>query len=128
MYRNYEKIRKEKGLKNADISRMTGISNSTLSEWKSGKHSMKTESLIRIAECLGVSIEYLVTGKEYDDPQRLDPDTAAAAAAISGDMTMMMIVSVSSKLNQEGKNKVLAYTKDLFASGLYIYSAEDASA
>lgn len=126
-YENYVKAKKLRNIKDADVTRATGITSSTLSEWKKGKYTPKADKLQAIADFLKVSIEYLVTGKEYDDPPRMDPDTAAAVAAISGDMTMMMIVSMTSKLNREGKEKVLAYAKDLFASGLYILSQESSA-
>ena len=37
MYEIYQRILDEKGLKNADAARATGISNMTLSDWKRGK-------------------------------------------------------------------------------------------
>lgn len=41
MYEYYQKLLDEKGLKNADVSRATGISNMTLSDWKRGKSEPK---------------------------------------------------------------------------------------
>lgn len=64
MYSIYQKLLDEKGLKNADVARATGISNMTLSDWKNGKSTPKQDKLMRIAEFLGVSLEYLMTGKE----------------------------------------------------------------
>ena len=64
MYSIYQKLLDEKGLKNADVARATGISNMTLSDWKNGKSTPKQDKLMKIAEFLGVSLEYLMTGKE----------------------------------------------------------------
>lgn len=64
MYSIYQKLLDEKGLKNADVSRATGISNMTLSDWKNGKSTPKQDKLMKIAEFLGVTMDYLVTGKE----------------------------------------------------------------
>lgn len=64
MYSIYQKLLDEKGLKNADVARATGISNMTLSDWKNGKSTPKQYKLMKIAEFLGVSLEYLMTGKE----------------------------------------------------------------
>lgn len=62
MYKIYAKIRDEKGLKDADIARTTGIPRSNLSMWKNGTHQPKYDKMCRIADALGVSVEYLMTG------------------------------------------------------------------
>ena len=62
MYKVYAQIRDEKGLKDIDIARMTGISRSNLSGWKNGVSAPKYENLSKIAAALGVSVEYLMTG------------------------------------------------------------------
>ena len=67
MYEIYEKILKEKGLSSYQVSKATGISQQTLSYWKSGRSVPKPDKLKKIAEFLGVSLEYLTTG--YDDSE-----------------------------------------------------------
>lgn len=62
MYELYAKIRDEKGLKDIDVARMTGISRSNLSGWKNGVSAPKYANLTKIADVLGVSVEYLMTG------------------------------------------------------------------
>lgn len=64
MYEIYQRILDEKGLKNSDVSRGTGISNMTLSDWKRGVSTPKQDKMIKIAKFLDVSVEYLMTGKE----------------------------------------------------------------
>lgn len=64
MYKFYAQTRDKKGLKDADIARMASISRASLSEWKSGKFTPKYETFCRIADALGVSVEYLMTGGE----------------------------------------------------------------
>ena len=64
MYTIYEALLNERGLKNADIARATGISNMTLSDWKRGVSTPKQDKLMKIADCLGVSVDYLLTGEE----------------------------------------------------------------
>ena len=63
MYTIYEALLNERGLKNADIARATGISNMTLSDWKRGVSTPKQDKLMKIADCLGVSVDYLLTGE-----------------------------------------------------------------
>ena len=64
MYEIYKRILDEKGLKNADVARATGISNMTLSDWKRGKSVPKSDKMRKIAEYLNVSVDYLMTGKD----------------------------------------------------------------
>lgn len=73
MYSIYQKLLDEKGLKNADIARATDISNMTLSDWKNGKSTPKQDKLMKIADFLGVSLEYLMTGKDTHNTDTLSP-------------------------------------------------------
>lgn len=60
----FSALRAIKGLSRADISRMTGIANSTLSRLERGKHQqVLSDDLIRICRVLGCTAEYLVTGE-----------------------------------------------------------------
>ena len=66
MYEIYQRLLDEKGLKNADVARATGISNMTLSDWKRGKSVPKSDKMQKIAEFLNVTEDYLRTGKEME--------------------------------------------------------------
>lgn len=60
MYELYCKLRDEKGYKDSDVARLTGITKSTFSDWKSGRSNPKNDKLKKIADCLGVPLEYLM--------------------------------------------------------------------
>jgi transcriptional regulator with XRE-family HTH domain len=62
MYEIFERLLTEKGLKPADITRATGIKSSVFSDWKKGRSKPNTEKMIKIANFLGVTVEYLLTG------------------------------------------------------------------
>ena len=66
MYEVYQRLLDEKGLKNADVARATGISNMTLSDWKRGKSVPKSDKMRKIAEYLNVSVDYLMAGKDME--------------------------------------------------------------
>ena len=66
MYEIYQELLDKKGLKNSDVSRGTGVSNMTLSDWKHGKTTPKTDTMQKIADFLGVSVDYIMTGKESE--------------------------------------------------------------
>ena len=66
MYEIFAELLEKKGLKAADVTRATGIKSPVFSEWKKGKSKPNTEKMIKIANFLGVSVEYLTTGEEKE--------------------------------------------------------------
>ena len=66
MYEIYQRLLDKKGLKNADVSRTTGVSNMTLSDWKRGVSTPKSTNMSKIAEFLEVTEDYLRTGQELE--------------------------------------------------------------
>lgn len=64
MYEIYCKLRDERGVKDADIVKETGITKSTFSDWKTGRSKPKNDKLQKIADYFGVTLDYLTTGKE----------------------------------------------------------------
>lgn len=67
----YDRILKEmaiKGIKYAsELERMAGLSNGALRNIRKG-HLPTSDRLQRIADVLGVSVNYLLTGRPDDDP------------------------------------------------------------
>lgn len=72
MYEIFAKLLEEKGLKAADVTRATGIKSPVFSEWKKGKSKPNTEKMIKIANFLEVSVEYLTTGKDSTSSNQLN--------------------------------------------------------
>ena len=48
------------------VAKQCGIASSSMSDWKSGRSELKTDKLKSIADFFGVTLDYLVTGKETD--------------------------------------------------------------
>ena len=63
MYKRYLQLLKENKKTNKDVSKGTGISASTLSEWKHGKHDLSRKNIERIANFFGVSVDFLLYGE-----------------------------------------------------------------
>ncbi|MPN19786.1 LexA repressor [bioreactor metagenome] len=74
MYEIYCKLRDLKKYKDADVSKATGITKSTFTDWKNGRSTPKLDKLQKIADFLGVTVEYLTTGKKPE--HRLIPEDA----------------------------------------------------
>ena len=54
----------QKGLKQKDLASYLGTKPSTVNGWKEINRNPSSELIVRICEFLGVSYEYLLTGKE----------------------------------------------------------------
>lgn len=64
MYEIFEQLMKAHGYTAYKVSVETGIAQSTLSDWKKGKSTPKADKMQKIADLFGVSLSYLMTGKE----------------------------------------------------------------
>ena len=62
-YLAFSKLLNERGVTAYKVSKETGVTQSTLSDWKRGRSTPKTDNMKKIADYFGVSIDYLMTGK-----------------------------------------------------------------
>lgn len=60
MYEKYIALRDEKGVTDYEVSKETGIAQSTFSDWKSGRSKPKVAKLLKIAKYFDVTIEALI--------------------------------------------------------------------
>lgn len=103
MYEVYQRLLDEKGLKNADVARATGISNMTLSDWKRGKSVPKSDKMRKIAEYLNVSVDYLMTGTE----KRYSEEYALLDAHISEDIELKEAIKKYYTLDEKARKYIL---------------------
>mgnify|MGYP001788016224 CR=1 FL=1 len=61
MYDRFRQLLDEKGITPYRVSKDTGISQVTLSDWKQGKSTPKLNKLLKIANYIGVPLDYLIT-------------------------------------------------------------------
>ena len=59
-------IRKKKGYSQLKVAMDLSMSRESLSYYESGKRSPDVDMLVRLSEYFGVSIDYLITGKEFN--------------------------------------------------------------
>ena len=102
MYEIFDKLLKDKGIKAADVTRATGIKSTVFSEWKKGKSKPNTEKMIKIANFLGVSVEYLITGVEREEQKYyLNEETADIAQEIFENKELKMLFDASRNASPE---------------------------
>ena len=51
------------------LQKEAGVTQTALSNWKSGRSTPTTKTLQKIADYFGVTIDYLMTGKDVDSPK-----------------------------------------------------------
>lgn len=91
-YEVFEELCKLNRKTPADVSRSTGIAQSTLSAWKKGKYTPKSEKLEKIAEYFGVPVEYLKTGEmPPDSGYYISPEVAEIAQAVFDNPEMRIL-------------------------------------
>ncbi|MBQ4269535.1 MAG: helix-turn-helix transcriptional regulator [Clostridia bacterium] len=61
-----KKIRKEKKFSQLKVAMDLSISREALSYYENGKRSPDTEMLLRLSRYFNVSIDFLITGKEFE--------------------------------------------------------------
>lgn len=67
MYEIFEQLCKEKGVTAYRVCKSTGITTATISNWKAGRYTPKQEKMQKLADYFGVTINYLMTGKEESE-------------------------------------------------------------
>ena len=94
---------KDKGFDQKTLAKEIGVRPQAITEWKTGVTASYTRYIQRIAELLGVSADYLLTGTVADSATVSDPDLAAA-------------LSQFEKLTPEQRAKVIGYMEGLISS------------
>lgn len=91
------------GFTNEDLSAKSGVAIGTVNKILSGDtKEPKLPALMSIASALGVSVDYLIYGRQSN----LEEGAS-------------YMVKLFSSLNEEGREKVISYATDLISSGQY---------
>ena len=72
MYEVFEQLLQSHSVSSYKVSKDTGVTQTSLSNWKAGRSTPTTKTLQRIADYFGVTVDYLMTGKE--DPKEKIPE------------------------------------------------------
>ncbi len=70
MYEIFELLLTKYGVTPYKVSKETGISTATLSDWKNGRSTPKQDKLKKIADYFGVTLDYLMTGNEEPEEKK----------------------------------------------------------
>ena len=68
MYEIFEQLLKKRKITPYRVSKETGVPQSTLSDWKRDRSIPKTDKLQKIANYLGVTLDYLLGNEQKKNP------------------------------------------------------------
>ena len=93
MYEVFEQLLQKFGVTTADVCKATGIGQSTMSNWKSRRNLISGKNAQLIADYFGVSVDYLMTGKEKEGGERyyLNEETTKMAQTIFENKELRML-------------------------------------
>ena len=89
MYEIFVKLLEKYGVTAYKVSKATGIGGSTFTDWKNGRSTPKQDKLQKIADYFGVTVDYLMTGKE-EVKEKAPELTARDERDISKDVERIM--------------------------------------
>ena len=103
---------KEKGIKNIDVSRATGIPASTFSDWKKGKSSPKRDKIEKIANFFDINPDWLAGTSdikiklknnlnEQEQSYYLNPETSKIAQQIYDNKELSLLFDAAKDAEPE---------------------------
>ena len=113
MYEIFEQLLQKFGVTTADVCKATGIGQSTISNWKSRGNLISGKNAQLIADYFGVSLDYLMTGKdnelhEFAEKYYMNDDAAKIAQEIYEKDKVLFDAYRSTD-----KDRLIAYAKKL---------------
>ena len=109
MYERFEQLLQKRGVTPYKVSKETGVTQTFLSNWKSGRNTPSAKTLQKLADYFGVTVGYLM-GTEEEEPNAtdkennpivLDDDALELLEELKERPEMRTLFSVSRKATKE---------------------------
>lgn len=100
-----KELREKAGYSQYSFANKFGVAQSTVGGWESGKREPNFETTIRLAEFFGVSIDYLLTGRDYRENGIHVSGSISSGAVVQG-------VNNGSVIVRNGKERILSDEAD----------------
>jgi transcriptional regulator with XRE-family HTH domain len=101
MYEIFEQLLQLNKVTPYKVAKETGIATATLTDWKKGRSTPKQDKLQKIADYFGVSIDYLMGGKERDKDYYLNDETKKIAQEIFENRELKMLFDAGRNASAE---------------------------
>lgn len=99
-YEVFQQLCDERGVRPGTVSKATGVSTATLTNWKQGKYTPKPDKLQKIADYFGVSLDYLMNGRNQD-AYYVNPETAKIAQKVFDDPELRLLFEAAQDVKPE---------------------------
>lgn len=103
MYEIFEQLLQKFGVTAYQVSKATGISQSTISNWKTRGNLIRADKAQKIADYFGVSVDYLMTGEEKEGGEKyyLNDETAEIAQAVFENKNLRVLFDAAKDASPE---------------------------
>ena len=108
-----ERLMKERGINAVQLSRETGVSTATISAWRNDIYTPKLDKLTKIADYLGVTVDYLMGRTDNPSVATLDTKMREIIEKHLPDYAPSKIQSVYDELSEENQNALLKFAEYL---------------
>lgn len=98
-------VLRERGMSQKEFSEMTGISQSTISEWKSKRTNPTSEKIMSICQVLGVTPEWLLSGTDAVGERSKE----LSWYVVGRDSELGGIITSYQGLNEKQRDRLLGY-------------------
>lgn len=116
MYEVFEHLLQKFGVTTAEVCKATGIGQSTMSNWKSRRNMISGKNAQLIADYFGVSVDYLMTGREKEGGEEyyINDETREIAQEIFENPDLKSLFNMSRKMPPERLRAHLEFMKSLY--------------
>ena len=116
MYEIFEQLLQKFGVTTADVCKSTGIGQSTMSNWKNRRNLISGKNAQLIADYFGVSVDYLMTGKEKEGGEEyyINDETREIAQEIFENPYLKSLFNMSRKMPPERLKAHVEFMKNLY--------------
>lgn len=89
MYEVFEQLLQKHGVTHYKVAKEAGVTQTALSNWKSGRSTPSSKTLQKVADYFGVTVDYLMTGR-VDAKEKAPELTARDERDIAKDLDRIM--------------------------------------
>lgn len=114
MYSIFMQLLQAKGESAYSVAKATGVSQSSLSAWKRGISTPNSNTMQKIADYLGVTVDYLMTGEEKEgEKYYLNEETARIAQKVFDSPELRSLFDVASDIPPDQLQAHIDFIKKL---------------
>lgn len=116
MYEIFERLCIERGVTPYRVCKETGLTTSTISNWKAGRYKPKQDKLQKIADFFNVTIEYLMGNDEKEETPLYytNEETAKLAQEMFEDADMRSLFDMKRNMPPERFKAHMEFMKNLY--------------